>query len=91
MLKEYAKVCKYDISAKKNLSTFTDAAEVGGWAIEYLQWAAAVEMITGKPNEDGKTYRLDPKGEATRAECSAMLMRFAKNTQIKKNINRSKE
>ncbi|MCI6552921.1 MAG: hypothetical protein MR430_05235 [Lachnospiraceae bacterium] len=62
MLKEYAKVCKYDISAKKNLSTFTDAAEVSGWAIEYLQWAAAVEMITGKPNEDGKTYRLDPKG-----------------------------
>ncbi|MBR6769927.1 MAG: NPCBM/NEW2 domain-containing protein [Lachnospiraceae bacterium] len=75
MLYEYAKVCKYDISAKKELNTFTDAKSVSGWAVDYMKWATAVEMITGKPNED-KTYRLDPKGEATRAECAAMLTRF---------------
>ena len=78
MLYEYANVCKYDVSAKKDLNSFTDVKEVSGWAVKYMQWATAVEMITGKPNDEAKTsFRMDPKGEATRAECAAMLMRFA--------------
>ena len=77
MLYEYAKVCKYDISERNDLGSFTDQAKVSGWAIEYMQWATAVKMITGKPNDDQKTYRMDPKGDATRAECAAMLTRFA--------------
>ncbi|MBR6771392.1 MAG: chitobiase/beta-hexosaminidase C-terminal domain-containing protein [Lachnospiraceae bacterium] len=77
MLYEYANVCKYDTSAIKSLSDFTDEKEVSGWAVKYMQWATAVEMITGKPNDEAKTsFRMDPKGEATRAECAAMLMRF---------------
>ncbi len=76
MLYEYAKTSRYDISARNDLSTFTDETSVSGWATEYMQWATAVKMITGKPNDDQKTYRLDPKGAATRAECAAMLMRF---------------
>ncbi|MGN0329672.1 MAG: S-layer homology domain-containing protein [Kineothrix sp.] len=75
MLYEYAKSCKYDITAAKELDSFTDAASVSRWAADYMKWATAVEMITGKPNAEGG-YRLDPKGEATRAECAAMLMRF---------------
>ncbi|MBR6770877.1 MAG: chitobiase/beta-hexosaminidase C-terminal domain-containing protein, partial [Lachnospiraceae bacterium] len=76
MLYEYANVCKYDVSAKKDLNSFTDVKAVSGWAVEYMQWATAVEMITGKPNDEAKTsFRMDPKGEATRAECAAMLMR----------------
>ncbi|MCI6553779.1 MAG: S-layer homology domain-containing protein [Lachnospiraceae bacterium] len=75
MLNEYARVYGYNVSEVKNLSEFTDAARISGWAVDYMRWAAAVEMITGKPNGDG-SYRLDPKGEATRAECAAMLMRF---------------
>ena len=78
MLYEYANVCKYNVSDKKDLSTFTDAKSVSEWAVKYMQWATAVEMITGKPNDEAKTsFRMDPKGEATRAECAAMLMRFA--------------
>ncbi|MGN0331073.1 MAG: beta-N-acetylglucosaminidase domain-containing protein [Kineothrix sp.] len=77
MLYEYARACKYDVSASGELGGFTDANEVSGWAAGYMKWAAAVEMITGKPNEGGG-YRLDPKGQATRAECAAMLMRFQK-------------
>ena len=76
MLNEYAKLCKYDISQKNALNEFTDAASVSNWAVEYMQWATAVKMISGKPNGDG-SFRLDPKGEATRAECAAMLQRFA--------------
>ncbi|MCI6553850.1 MAG: hypothetical protein MR430_10020 [Lachnospiraceae bacterium] len=77
MLFEYAKVSEYDISERNDLGSFTDEADVSSWAVEYMQWAAAVKMITGKPNDDGKTWRMDPKGDATRAECAAMLKRFA--------------
>ena len=51
---------------------------MNGWATDFMKWATAVEMITGKPNDDGKTYRLDPKGQATRAECAKMLTMFLK-------------
>lgn len=83
MLFEFAKKQKYNISKgsysdNNILEKFTDSAEISGWATNYMQWAVAVEMISGKPNGDG-TYRLDPKGEATRAECAAMLARFEKN------------
>ncbi len=77
MLFEYAKVSEYDITERNDLGSFTDEADVSSWAVEYMQWAAAVKMITGKPNDDGKTWRMDPKGDATRAECAAMLKRFA--------------
>ena len=78
MLYEYAtRVAKYDTKARKDLNSFTDAKEVSSWAITYMQWVTAVEMITGKPNGDG-TFRMDPEGKATRAECAAMLERFAK-------------
>ena len=77
MLYEYAKASGYDVSAKKDLNSFTDVKSVSNWAVKYMQWATAVEMITGKPNDEAKTsFRMDPKGEATRAECAAMLMRF---------------
>ena len=76
MLYEYAdKAAGYDVSQKKELTGFTDRQKMSPWAEKYLQWATAVSMITGKPNDD-RSYRLDPKGEATRAECAAMLMRF---------------
>lgn len=75
MLNEYAKSAGYDVSQTKALDEYTDNTTVSSWATGYMQWATAVGMISGKPNGDGN-YRLDPKGEATRAECAAMLMRF---------------
>lgn len=76
MLYLYAQEKGYNVSTRGDLSTYTDIDQVNGWAWEYMQWAVGVGMISGKPNGDG-SYRLDPKGEATRAECAAMLMRFA--------------
>lgn len=78
MLYEYAnKVCKYDVTEKKDLAEFTDVKKVSAWATDYMKWATAVGMITGKPNDAAKTsYRLAPQENATRAECAAMLMRF---------------
>ena len=77
MLCEYANTCKYDTTSVKSLDDFTDVDSVSSWAVKYMQWAVAVEMVTGKPNDDQKTWRMDPKGNATRAECAAMLQRFA--------------
>lgn len=79
MLKEYARVCSYNTSEKADLSEFPDVSDVSGWAMGYMQWAVGCGMIGGK-NIDG-TYYLDPKGNATRVECAAMLMRFMKKYQ----------
>lgn len=75
MLCEYGKKQGYDMSAAASLEDFTDDEQVSGWATEYMQWAVASGMISGKPNGDG-SFRLDPKGEATRAECAKMLSMF---------------
>ncbi|MGN0330454.1 MAG: S-layer homology domain-containing protein [Kineothrix sp.] len=75
MLYEYAKSSGKDVSARKSLDSFTDQSSVSGWAKEYMQWATAAGLISGKPNAGGG-YRLDPKGEATRAECAKMLTMF---------------
>ncbi|MGN0329694.1 MAG: S-layer homology domain-containing protein [Kineothrix sp.] len=80
MLYEYARDCSYDISASAPLSSYTDLDQVSNWAKGYMEWSVGVGMISGKPNGNG-SYRLDPKGEATRAECAAMLKRFQNKYQ----------
>ncbi len=57
-------------SRKDELSAYPDAADVDGWAKDYMNWAAASAFITGS---DGK---LLPHGTATRAEVSAILCRY---------------
>ena len=76
MLMEYARVKEYGTGEKADLSRFPDKENISGWATGYMQWAVGCGMIGGK-NVNG-TYYLDPKGDTTRAECAAMLMRFMK-------------
>lgn len=57
-------------SRNDEMSSFPDAADVDGWAKDYMNWAVASEFITGS---DG---RLLPHGTATRAEVSAILCRY---------------
>ena len=75
MLYLYGKSRGYDVSGTSSLDGFTDKGDVSNWAEGFLQWAVHAKMISGKPNGDG-SYRLDPKGKATRAECAKMLMMF---------------
>ena len=79
MLYEYGdKVLGLKLEASGNLNEFTDTKAVAAWAVTYMQWATGNGIITGKPNDAGKTsFRLDPDANATRAECAAMLQRFA--------------
>lgn len=74
MLKEYGRVRNYTMNESANLNSFPDRSEISGWAAGYMQWAVGSGMVTGK-NING-IYYLDPKGNATRAECAAMLTRF---------------
>ena len=71
ILYRYAQYKGYDVSAKADLNKFTDVDEISNYALEALQWANAEGLINGKG--DGV---LDPKGQATRAEAAAILMRF---------------
>lgn len=73
----YGAFCGYDVSGRTALDQFTDPKEVSDWAVDYIRWAVDAEMISGKPNGDG-SYRIDPKGKATRAECAKMLTMFLK-------------
>ena len=77
MLYEYAKNCGNDVSIGNELGGFIDSSIVSDWAVGYMKWATAVGMITGKPNGNG-SFRLDPKGQATRAECAKMITMFMK-------------
>jgi hypothetical protein len=75
ILCSYAAYKSYDVSARGDLSAFTDSPS--GWALEYMQWAVAEGLLQGKGNA-----LLDPRGNTKRSECAAILQRFIeKHTQ----------
>lgn len=76
MLYRYAQNKKYDVSGAKSLDGYTDAQSVSSYAVPALQWANAAGVVNGKSGS-----KLDPKGNATRAEVAAMLMRFCENVK----------
>ena len=55
-----------------SLSAYTDADSVSEWATDAMLWATQNGIITGTT-----AATLAPQGAATRAQCAAMLMRFA--------------
>ena len=71
ILYRYAEYKEYDVSARGDLTTFTDGSAVSTWAVDGMTWAVGAELITGK--DGGK---LDPTGTATRAEVATILMRL---------------
>ena len=72
MLYRYAKYKGYSTSQRASLGSFSDASKVNGFAKEAMQWAVGAGIISGKNNET----KLDPQGNATRAECATIIMRF---------------
>ena len=55
-----------------DLSAYTDAGSVFAYAEKAVQWCVKNGILTGKTSST-----LAPKATATRAECAAMLQRFA--------------
>ena len=71
ILYRYAKLKGWDVSKTASLQDFADGADTSAWATRAMGWAYAEKLITGK---DGN--RLDPQGQATRAEVATILMRL---------------
>ncbi len=59
-----------------SLSAFTDADSVSDYAATAMAWAVEHGIISGVTDTT-----LVPQGTATRAQCAAMLMRFAENVK----------
>ena len=70
VLQKYAQYKKYDITATRDLNSYTDAAKISDWAKPGMQWAVAKGIMSGKGDH------LDPLGFTTRAEAAAMLKSF---------------
>ncbi len=82
MLYLYGEETGVNVSGRASLAAFTDSEKVSVWAVEYIQWAVDAGMISGKPNDEaGSSYRLDPGGKATRAECAKMLRMFLESIE----------
>ena len=71
MLYRYAQYKGYDVNKQVSLSEFPDAEKVSGYAQQAMQWCVAEKMIQG---DNGN---LNPGNNANRAECSAIISRFA--------------
>lgn len=71
MLYRYAKLKGYDVSASADISGYTDASGVSGWATDAMRWAVSAGLINGRT-----ATTLAPQGNATRAEVASILMRF---------------
>ena len=77
MMYKYAQMKGYDLTSDDSiLSSFSDEAAISNWARGAIQWAASWGIMSGKgKGSDGKPM-LDPKGNATRAECAAMIKKL---------------
>ncbi len=69
MLMNYAQWKGQDISARADLSGYTDAPST--WASEAVQWAVAEGLLAGVTDD-----QLQPQGQATRAQVAAIFERF---------------
>ena len=72
MMHRYAEYKGFDISKKADFNAFSDAASVNEFADEAMQWAVGTGTISGK--DEGT--RIDPQGDAARAECATIIQRF---------------
>ena len=75
ILYRYAKQAGYDVSKTASLDKFSDAGDVADYAAEAMRWAVGMGLIEGS---DGK---LNPTGNATRAQVAAIMTRFVRNAK----------
>ncbi len=68
----YAMYKKYPLGTVTDFNKFSDASQVNAFAAEAMRWAVGNGIITGKDNGT----RLDPQGNASRAECATIIQRF---------------
>ena len=77
MMYRYADHMGYESEEPADISKYTDADKVTEFAEAAMKWAVGNGIIEGKENEDG-SWRLDPQGNTSRAECANIIQRFMK-------------
>ena len=74
VLYKYAEYKGYSLEYQENIRlSFSDQNKISNWAIPAMEWAISKGIINGKGTEDPK---LDPLGNATRAEAAQMIKSF---------------
>ena len=71
ILYRYLAAKGYDVTARADLSAYTDADQISSYATDAMSWANALGLITGET-----PTTLVPQGNATRAQVATILMRF---------------
>ena len=74
ILQGYARLEGRDVSARADLSAYTDAGKVSDYALEAIRWARAVGLINGT-----SATTLTPGGTATRAQAAVIFRGFCEN------------
>lgn len=74
ILYRYAKAIGAATPERGSLASFLDGDSTSGWAKEAMSWAVGAGLFSGS---DGG--RLNPGGNATRAEVATILMRFVEH------------
>lgn len=69
----YAQKKGFDTTNRGDLKSFPDGAKVSSYATDAIGWTVAESIINGNGG------RLDPQGNATRAQVATILMRFIQN------------
>ena len=70
-LYKYAEYKGEDVSARTDLSGYSDAATISDWAEEVLSWANAEGYVNGMT-----ATTIDPQSGATRAQVAAIFQRY---------------
>ena len=73
ILHRYAQYKGYDVTARGDLSAYTDGASTHSWAAVALSWANAQGIINGLGDN-----LIDPTGGAIRSQAAQMLFQFCK-------------
>ena len=73
LIYRYAEFAGMDVSARADLSKFTDADQISDYAKTAMQWAVAVGLVGGVT-----PTTVSPKNNATRAEIATITLRFLK-------------
>ena len=71
MLYGYAAFTGADVTARADLSAYSDAGQIPSWALDAMQWANARRLIVGRDSS-----HLVPDGKTTRAEMAAILSAY---------------
>ena len=71
MLCAFAAFTQDDVTARADLSAYSDAGQIPSWAQVAMQWANARGLMVGRDSS-----HLAPNGGATRAEMATILSAY---------------